>query len=219
MEGEGDIPANADPDGKLADNIAYFARALRRAGLKIGPSATLDAIAAVKVAGIASRDDFFWTLHATLVSRREDEAVFSEAFRLFWRSRELLEKMLAMFSPKAPPRDREPEKKRAGEDRAAEGLFEGAENRVTRQDKPIIEIDASLTVSGSEVLRKKDFAQMSVAELSDARRAIADLRLPADEVKTRRFRPDPRGRRIDARATMRASMKTGGDLLLPEKHS
>ena len=131
MEGEGDIPANADPDGKLADNIAYFARALRRAGLKIGPSATLDAIAAVKVAGIASRDDFFWTLHATLVSRREDEAVFSEAFRLFWRSRELLEKMLAMFSPKAPPRDREPEKKRAGEDRAAEGLFEGAENRVT----------------------------------------------------------------------------------------
>lgn len=209
-------PTKADPQGRLADNIAYFARALRRAGLKLGPAATLDAIAAVKVAGIASRDDFYWTLHATLVSRREDEAVFAEAFRLFWRSRELIEKMIAMFSPTAPPREKEPEKKRAGEDRAAEGLFEGAENRMTRQDRPIVEIDASLTVSGDEVFRRKDFAQMSVAELSEARRAIASLQLPQDEVKTRRFRLDARGRRIDARATMRASMKTGGDLVLPK---
>ena len=209
-------PARADPDGRLADNIAYFARALRRAGLKLGPAATLDAIAAVRAAGIQSRDDFYWTLHATLVSRREDEAVFAEAFRLFWRSRELIEKMIAMFSPTAPPREREPEKKRAGEDRAAEGLFEGAEKRVTKQDRPIVEIDASLTVSGNEVLRKKDFAQMSVAELNEAKRAIAALRLPDDAVKTRRFRLDARGRKIDARATLRASMKTGGDLVLPK---
>ncbi|MBO0902358.1 VWA domain-containing protein [Jiella sonneratiae] len=209
-------PRRADPNGRLADNIAYFARALRRAGLKLGPAATLDAIEAVKAAGLASRDDFFWTLHATLVSRREDEAVFAEAFRLFWRSRELIEKMIAMFSPTAPPREREPEKKRAGEDRAAEGLFEGAKDRVTKQDRPIVEIDASLTVSGDEVLRRKDFAQMSVAELADAKRAIAALRLPHDEVATRRYRLDPRGARIDARATMRASMRTGGDLLLPK---
>ncbi|MCE7029879.1 vWA domain-containing protein [Jiella avicenniae] len=216
MAGDVEAPAKADPQGRLADNIAYFARALRRAGLKLGPSATLDAIAAVKVAGLTSRDDFYWTLHATLVSRREDEAVFAEAFRLFWRSRELIEKMIAMFSPTAPPRESEREKKRAGEDRAAEGLFEGAGNRVTRQERPIVEIDASLTVSGDEVFRQKDFAQMSVAELAEARRAIAALRLPQDEVKTRRFRLDARGRRIDARATMRASMRTGGDLVLPK---
>ena len=43
--------AKADPDGRLADNIAYFARALRKAGLKLGPSATLDAIAAVVIGG------------------------------------------------------------------------------------------------------------------------------------------------------------------------
>ncbi|MBP0614988.1 vWA domain-containing protein [Jiella mangrovi] len=216
MAGDDEIVAEADPNGRLADNIAYFARALRRAGLKLGPAATLDAIEAVRTAGLSSRDDFYWTLHATLVSRREDEAVFAEAFRLFWRSRELIEKMIAMFSPTAPPRETAPEKKRAGEDRAAEGLFEGAEKRVTKQDRPIVEIDASLTVSGSEVLRKKDFAQMTVAELAEAKRAIAALRLPDDEMKTRRFRPDAKGRRIDARATMRASMKTGGDLLLPK---
>ena len=205
-----------NPDGKLADNIAWFARALRKAGLKLGPAATLDAIAAVEAAGLTTRDDFYWTLHAVLVSRREDDAVFDEAFRLFWRSRELVEKMIAMFSPKAPPRQSEPEKKRAGQDRAADALFEGQEERVTRQDKPEIEIDASLTVSGNEVLRQKDFAQMSVREIDEAKRAIADLTLPSDWIETRRFRPDPRGARVDPRAMMRASMRTGGDLVLPK---
>ncbi|MCQ0988298.1 vWA domain-containing protein [Jiella marina] len=210
-----DGPKEADPHGRLADNIAYFARALRRAGLKVGPAATIDAIEAVKAAGLTSREDFYWTLHATLVTRREDDAVFAEAFRLFWRSRELIEKMIAMFSPTAPPRESEPRKPKAGEQRAAEGLLEGQEKRMTKQDRPVVEIDASLTVSGKEVLRAKDFAQMSVAEIAEAKRAIAALRLPDDEVKTRRLRLDPRGRKIDARATMRASMRTGGDLLLP----
>ncbi|HEY9058296.1 MAG TPA: VWA domain-containing protein [Aurantimonas sp.] len=220
MNAAADMPYTAaDPDGKLADNIAYFARALRKAGLKIGPSATLDAIAAVKAAGLSSRDDFYWTLHAVLITRHEDDAVFAEAFRLFWRSRELIEKMIAMFSPKAPPRQSDSQKKRAGEDRAAEAMFEGAGDRITKQERPEIEIDASLTVSGNEVLRQKDFAQMSAREIEDAKQAIAALRLPADWIATRRFRSDPRGDRIDPRAMMRASMRTGGDLVLPKFRS
>lgn len=209
----------ADPQGRLADNIAYFARALRRAGLKVGPSATLDAIDAVKTSGFSSRDDFYWTLHATLVTRHEDTAVFDEAFRLFWRSRELIEKMIAMFSPKAPPRETERKKPKAGSQRAADSLFEGQEKPVTQQEKPEIEIDASMTMSGNEVLRSMDFAQMSAAELAAAQRAIASLRLPRDHIKTRRFRADPRGRKIDARATIRGAMRTGGDLILPRYRS
>ena len=37
--------------GRLAENIAYFARALRAAGLPVGPGAVLDAVAAVAAAG------------------------------------------------------------------------------------------------------------------------------------------------------------------------
>ena len=90
------------PDGRIADNIVYFARTLRKAGMRVGPASVKDAIEAVLAAGIGSRDDFYWTLHAVLVSRHEDHATFDEAFRLFWKSRELIEKMLAMFSPVAP---------------------------------------------------------------------------------------------------------------------
>ncbi|MFZ1774801.1 MAG: VWA domain-containing protein, partial [Rhizobiaceae bacterium] len=126
------LPNAARPDGRIADNIVYFARALRKAGLRLGPASVRDAIEAVLAAGIGSRDDFYWTLHAVLVSRHEDHAVFDEAFRLFWKSRELVEKMIAMFSPTAPG-TREKVKKRAGESRVADAMFEGHR----KEQKPV----------------------------------------------------------------------------------
>lgn len=212
------LPNAAKPDGRIADNIVYFARALRKAGLRLGPASVRDAIEAVLAAGIGSRDDFYWTLHAVLVSRREDHAVFDEAFRLFWKSRELVEKMIAMFSPTAPG-TREKVKKRAAESRVADAMFEGHRKEQKPVEQPEIEVDARMTVSGNEVLRAKDFAQMTAAEIAEARRAISALHLPADIVPTRRFRPDPHGRRSDPRAMMRAAMRTGGDMVLPKFRS
>ncbi len=218
MERHRSAPQVAKPDGRIADNIVYFARALRKAGLRVGPAAVKDAIEAVLAAGIGSRDDFYWTLHAVLVTRREDHAVFDEAFRLFWKSRELIEKMLAMFSPVAPD-NREKQKPRAGESRVADAMFEGHRKEQPPQEIPEIEVDARFTFSGNEVLRDKDFSQMTAAELADARKAIAALRLPFDEVKTRRFRTDPQGRRTDPRAMMRTALRTGGELILPRFRS
>src|SRR5690606_23658888 len=76
-------------------------------------------------------------------------------------------------------------------------------------------IDARETTSGNEVLRQQDFAQMTAQELAEAKRAIANLTLPFDQVETRRFRPSSTQKRFDPRATMRAAMRTGGDLILP----
>lgn len=206
--------AVARADGRIADNIVYFARALRKAGLRVGPASVKDAIDAVLAAGLGGRDDFYWTLHAVLVKRHEDTPVFDEAFRLFWRSRELVEKMIAMFSPVAPD-TRPREKPRAGESRVSDAMFEGHRRKQREIDVPEIEVDSRFTASGSEVLREKDFAQMSAGEIVVARKAIAALTLPNDLVRTRRFRPDPRGARTDARATLRAAMRTGGDMMLP----
>ena len=208
----------ADPDGRIADNIVYFARTLRKAGMRVGPASVVEAIEAVLSAGIGSRDDFYWTLHAVLVKRHEDRAVFDEAFRLFWKSRELIEKMIAMFSPVAVDM-REKEKSRAAEKRVANAMFAGHKEKQPVQETPQIEIDARLTFSGNEVLRGKDFAQMSADELADARKAIAAMRLPFDRVATRRYRADPRGARFDARAMMRGALRTGGDLILPKFRS
>src|SRR6185312_13435918 len=207
-----------EPEGRIGDNIVYFARALRKAGMRVGPASVKDAIEAVLAAGIGSRDDFYWTLHAVLVSRHEDHATFDEAFRLYWKSRELIEKMLARFSPVAPDK-REKAKPRAAESRVSQALVEGREKNRPAREVPEIEVDARLTFSGDEVLRGKDFAQMNAAELAEARKAISQLRLPYDLVGTRRFKPDPHGRRIDPRAMMRSSARTGGQLILPKFRS
>ncbi|WP_419912741.1 vWA domain-containing protein [Hoeflea sp.] len=204
---------NAKPDGRLADNIVYFARALRRAGMRVGPAAVTDAVEAVKIAGIGSREDFYWTLHSVFVNRHEDHAVFDEAFRLYWRSRQLVEKMIAMFSPVALERT-EREKQRAGATRASQALQQRDERR-PQKDEPEIEVDARFTSSGREILRKTDFAQMTAEEIAEAKQALSRLVLPFDRVRTRRFAPSHRPLKVDPRATMRTALKTGGSLILP----
>jgi uncharacterized protein len=200
-------------EGRLADNIVHFARVLRKAGLRIGPAAVTDAIEAVQAIGIGEREEFYTALHATLVKRHEDDAVFDEAFRLFWRARDMVGKMIAMMSP-VVTRHEEREKRKAGETRVSDALF-GRQDQRRQRDEPDIEVDARFTASGSEVLRKTDFAQMTSGELAEAKRAIANLVLPVDEVRTRRFRRSNRPVAIDARATMRHAMRTGGALILP----
>jgi len=211
-----DPQKNSKPaEGRLADNIVYFARTLRKAGMKVGPAQVNDAIEAVLAAGIGTRHDFYWTLHSVLVTRHEDSVVFDEAFRLYWRSRDLVEKMLQMFSPKAADRS-EKEKKRAAESRVAEALFEGQKNRDQEEEPPQVEFDARMSFSGQEVLREKDFAQMTASEMALAKKALSELRLPDDEVKTRRYKPSGRKQRVDPRRTMRYAMRTGGDLIIPQ---
>ena len=118
-----------DGGGRIADNIVHFARALRKAGLPVGPAAVIDAIRAVEAAGIGSRDDFYWTLHSVFVKKREHRAVFQAAFDLFWRERGLLDKLIAMLSPMAPPRPAEKEKPKAGEARVRDAFAAGAAAR------------------------------------------------------------------------------------------
>ena len=60
----------------VAENIIAFARALRAAGLKLGPGSAVDAVEAVETAGFSTREDFYWTLHGVLVKRHEDDPVF-----------------------------------------------------------------------------------------------------------------------------------------------
>ncbi|WP_372423339.1 vWA domain-containing protein [Salinarimonas chemoclinalis] len=200
-----------DPDpaaGKLADNIAYFARTLRAAGLPVGPGAVVDAIAAVEAARIGEREDFYWTLHAVFVKRREHTLLFDQAFRLFWRRRALIEKLIQQMSPIAPGAKKPEDKPKAGAARVEQAMNPPKRERPPPQEEE--RFSARLTVSDREVLREKDFSQMSAAEIAQAKRLIAALRLPDDARPTRRFAADPKGAVVDMRRTLRRSMRAGG---------
>src|SRR5204863_2530668 len=96
--------------------------------------------------------------------------------------------------------------------RVLEALFSGIGDKI-EQKKSGVEIDARLTMSDREILEKKDFAQMSAAEIAAARQAIKRLSLPLNEVKTRRLASARHGRMVDIRRTLRASMKAGGAVI------
>src|SRR5512144_1378280 len=199
----------AAPEGRLAENIVYFARALRAAGMPVGPGAILDALEALNVARVGGRDDFYWTLHAVFVKRHEHTILFDQAFRIFFRKRGYIEKLIASMIPQTlEPTAKSPA---PGAQRIQEALFSGLNERA--QDESEIDVDARLTVSDREVLQKKDFAQMTAMEIAAAKEAIARLTLPLDEVRTRRLTQNRRGRLIDVRRTLRASMKAGGAVI------
>ena len=199
----------AAPEGRLAENIVYFARALRAAGMPVGPGAVLDALEALNVARVGARDDFYWTLHAVFVKRHEHTILFDQAFRIFFRKRGYIEKLIASMIPQTlEPAAKSPA---PGAQRIQEALFSGLNERA--QDQSEIEVDARLTVSDREVLQKKDFAQMTAAEIGAAKDAMARLTLSLDEVRTRRLTQNRRGHLIDIRRTLRASMKAGGAVI------
>jgi len=200
-------------DGRLAENITHFARALRRAGLPVGTGRVIDAIRAVEAAGFTDRVDFFHTLQACFVSRPEHRVVFAQIFRLYWRDPQFLEQMMAMMLPMVRGANPTPDPA-AAERRAAEALLGEADAPMPREEGEgdEIEVDTSLTFSADERLRQMDFEQMSAEEAARARRAIARLELPVEPIASRRTRSDPRGRMPDWRATMRAALRSGGDI-------
>ena len=204
-------------EGKLAENIVHFTRALRKAGVKVGTAQLETAIQAVAAAGFSHKADFYYILQSTLISRAENLEVFHQVFSLFWRNPEFLEKMMFQLTPTLPD-DRPPEPKSAAHRRAADALNNPADRQEIPQREEITR-DAMLTVSQQEVIRQKDFDQMSAAELHEAEQTILTLSLPAPTLAGRRTRPDRIGRLTDPRATLRTALRNGGEMHRIERKS
>jgi len=204
--------ASAADHGFLSSNVVHFARALRRAGVPVGPDRVLDVLRALQITGIARRDDFYWTLAAVLLSRREQFDVFDQAFELFWRKRSVLERIIPdSLADPAKQQDR-------ASARVAEAL--GLTRKVAiSAEETETELDASNSASATEDLRRQDFESMTSEELEEARKVIANLRLPIPLMRTRRLKPDPRGRLTDLRATLRTSLRSGVDSIMLQHRS
>ncbi len=210
MDGVAPAPAG----GNLVANIMYFARALRAAGLPVGPGKVLQAVEAVRAVGLESRADFYWALHAVFVNRRDQRLIFDQAFHVFWRNPKLLERMMGLLLPDLQvPGEEGVEMSR----RLAEALRAGHGDGAERPREDRVELDAAMTFSAREVLQTMDFETMSTAEMEAARDAVRQLALALAERPTRRFAADPRGARIDMRATLRAQLRSGGLIALKRK--
>jgi uncharacterized protein with von Willebrand factor type A (vWA) domain len=194
----------------------HFARLLRATGLPVGPHKVLGALQALQVTGIDRRDDFYWTLASVFIDRREQFELFDQAFHIFWRDPKLLERAMSMLMPAVYGRMEEQDK--PPPNRLAEALAPKTQPDERHSEQEEVTLDASFTVSEQEVLQRADFETMTQAELAAAKKIISQLRLPIPDVKLRRFKPDPRGHRIDLRATLRCALRAGGEIIeLPRR--
>lgn len=209
------LPLEIPENPRLAQNIIHFARALRRAGLPVGPGRVIDAIRAVEAAGFTERMDFYWTLHACFVNRPEHRVVFAQIFRLYWRDPRFLEHMMSMMLP-AIRGVQEDRSAVAAEKRAAQALLGDQMPEVPQEEEEQegtqIEVDASMTMSAEEKLRSLDFEQMSTEEIAQAKRMLARLTLPVKPIESRRLMGAHLGHRMDARKTIRDALRKGGEI-------
>jgi uncharacterized protein with von Willebrand factor type A (vWA) domain len=205
-----------DPSqGHLLDNLMHFARTLRAAGLRVGPGDVLTAARAVEVVTIERREDLHTALSAVFVKRRQDREVFDEAFHIFWRNPDLLQKFMSLLLPsiKIPTTDAPEEQIR----RLQEALGPGREPGQAEGEPPEqIDSEIALQWSDREKLGKRDFEQMTAEEYGRARAIVSAMQLPVAEVRTRRREPHTMGGRIDPRATLRAGLRTGSGMILPK---
>jgi uncharacterized protein len=143
---------------------------------------------------LAERDDVYWTLRTTLVSRAEDLESFDRAFAAWF-----------LRSPSPPVyRGVQPPERRSG-----------ASQQTARTDSAAGDRDAdeptAVGWSSHEVLRRKDFASMTPEEFAQAARAIREVAAARPVRRSRRLRPHARGRSLDLRRLARRSLARGGD--------
>ena len=190
--------------GYLLGHLLRFGRLLRLMGVGANLSQMLELVRALRIVPITNKRDFYYTARALLVTRHEDYPLFDQAFQLYWRIPEPIGAGVQMVrkQPQRPPRlARLP------------GLPAGTASVMGKEKHEEEKPESLPSYSASEVLRRKDFAQMTWEEVEAAKAIMETLRWPVSERPTRRMRPANHGRRFDLRRVVRDNLRYGGEPL------
>lgn len=197
---------NNPEQGRILHNLMLFGEVLRRLGLDFGSGNMLDLVRATEDVSIGRKQDFRYAARCLLVHRKQDLPLFDEAFQVFWRRPATGQSPLDLRSMGEERRYRTPQVVPPPiSDSNAE------RDEVDRQEgQPAV--DLSRTYTAREVLREKDFADFTPAEISQARAMMAELSWDLGRHRTRRLIPGA-GASLDLRRTFRRNLKYGGELL------
>ena len=197
--------------GKLADNLAAFGRALRRAGVPVDSARIALAGEAAALVGVGSKPDLAAALEATFVSREQDRAVFAELFDAFFRDPDVAAKLLAQMLPSTEARgERSRRRPRVNEALAPPRPAVPRPGDAKEQE---IELDAAMTAGEHERLRHADFNALGAAEYRLVERLAREIALAVPEIATRRTRFGGRGAAPHWSRTLREAGRSGGELV------
>ena len=195
----------------LVRKLALFGRVLRSAGAEVGPGRLQDAVRALEVVDLRSRDEVYWALRCTLVSHQKDLDAFDAAFAAFWERTAPLPDDEATPGLPTPSEsgdeggDASPDRTAPAQERTLLVSAADEEGDELGEQEP-----GGMAWSASERLRELDFAEYSPTELRVARGLMERVARAAPMRASRRLEVAHDGRRLDKRRTMRASMRTEG---------
>ncbi len=192
--------------GLLLQNLLLFGRVLRRLGLDVNPGRMMDLVSALDHIEIGNKSDFFYAARTLLIHERDDLPLFDEAFELFWRkpaeSWDVQWQGLSRRRRPTKPVVTPPPLK----DEVSANDDSDSESK-----EPLTIVEVTHTYSDREVLRHKDFAQMSVEESAAVKELMSRLHWRISERRTRRRHPG-KGEMLDLRRTLRHSLRAGGEI-------
>ena len=176
--------------------MVTFGRVLREVGIEVGPGRVADAMRGLGAVDLTRQEDVYFTLRQTLVSRHDELELFDRAF-VAWFLR-------GPVAPLVRQRDR-----RRFADRVARDTLDAK----PEDDEDVFESGEPLErgASAHELLREKDFAEMTPEEFERVRRLMAAIARTRPRRTSRRRSPDPRGDQLDLRRMCRRSLRTGGE--------
>jgi uncharacterized protein with von Willebrand factor type A (vWA) domain len=207
----------------LLARIVDFSRFLHELGMEIGPGRVVELAESLPLIDVGNRAEFYTFLKVNLVSKHEQQPTFDAAFTYFWLARDGAARDGANGQHNterkrglAVPQHRLPQQQAQHQLAAALGAPQRhpharlSEARRKRRE-PDDEDERTGTYSAEELLRRKDFEQFTWFELQEARALMASWRWRLGMRRTRRLRPARHGRALDLRATLRRSLRTGGE--------
>jgi len=197
--------------GKLADNIAGFGRALRRAGVRVDSARIALAQQAAQIVDVGRKEDLGAAMEAVMVSREQDRLVFRELFDAFFRDPRMAHKLLAQMLPSAEGQA-EASKRRPRVREALSPPQALGRQPPSPQDRTV-DLDAAMTASDVDRLRHADFNALGAAEYRLVEKLAREVAMPVPFVRARRTRPGARGTRLHWARTLRHASRTGNELM------
>ncbi|TME10881.1 MAG: VWA domain-containing protein [Chloroflexi bacterium] len=194
------------PDSDLLPRLGAFARLLHDSGIEAGPRRLTDATRALTYIDLKRETDFRGALRSVFVSRKEDIPTFEAAFDIFWAPPD--PRITAGAIPgRSRPLRMSPE--RAAAWSAALGL---SSSQMSREQEARSVPATSSGYSAEELLRQKDFEEMTWEETEQVRRLLEQAAWRVAERRTRRMRAGKTGP-IDLRRSARHAIRSSGELM------
>ena len=178
--------------------MSTLAAVMRAGGARVGVGELLAAHRALAAVDASDRMDAYYALRTTLCSTRAELLLFSQAFATVFAS-----------APQEDPLAALGEIEKAALPRMGVPQMGASELEADVDGDPV-----PAAYSDEELLHEKDFASYTDAERAQARRLLARIAARAPQRLSRRTRPTRRRRDThDLRATVRASLRHGGELM------